>query len=340
MTEPLICARELSVTFPVGRTCLGKNSHVVQAVNGVSLDVARGTTLGLVGESGCGKSTLGRAILRLIEPTSGHISFDGIDVRSVSRRNLRALRRHMQMIFQDPVGSLNPRMKVGDVIGEPLAIHGVGPRRQRRQRVAELLERVGLSASQADRYPHEFSGGQRQRIGLARAIGLQPKFIVCDEPVSALDVSVQAQILNLLSDLKRELGLTLLFIAHNLAVVRLFSDRVAVMYLGKIVEEASTDDLFARPRHPYTMALLAAVPEPDPTKRHAESAVLRGDPPNPMAPPQGCGFHPRCAFATDRCRHESPSLREPTSATSGHRVACHHAETIPLWTAAASVSKP
>jgi len=293
----------------------------------VSFDILSGSTLGLVGESGCGKTTAGRTILRLVKATGGSVTFDGVDVLKADGRTLQTLRRDMQIVFQDPFGSLNPRMKVGRIVAEPLDVYAVGDERKRRERVAELLERVGLRGDDARRYPHEFSGGQRQRIGIARAIALNPRFVVLDEPVSALDVSIQAQILNLLNDLKAELKLTYLFIAHNLAVVEHFSDRVAVMYLGKIVEVADAADLYTRPQHPYTMALLASVPEPDPARRRERSSVV-GEPPSPLSPPSGCAFHPRCPFATEECRRVTPPLKSEPGAVAGHLVACHHVATI------------
>jgi len=304
-----------------------RSAAYVRAVDGVSFDVLRGTTLGLVGESGCGKTTAGRTILRLVAATGGSVFFDGADVLKADGRTLRTLRRHMQIVFQDPFGSLNPRMTVGRIVAEPLDVYAVGRRRERRDRVAELLTRVGLRSDDARRYPHEFSGGQRQRIGIARAIALNPRFVILDEPVSALDVSIQAQILNLLNDLKAELKLTYLFIAHNLAVVEHFSDRVAVMYLGKIVEVADAADLYARPRHPYTMALLASVPEHDPARRREPSPVF-GEPPSPLSPPSGCAFHPRCPFATEECRRVTPPLKSEPGLARGHLVACHHVGTI------------
>ena len=325
--ENLLDVRDLRVSFPIRRGPLARVTGHVRAVDGVSFGIARGTTLGLVGESGCGKTTLARAILRLIEPTAGEIRFDGVDVSAASNASLRKLRRDMQIVFQDPFGSLNPRMTVGRIIAEPLALYRIAAGRKRRAMVSELAERVGLAPSQMDRYPHEFSGGQRQRIGIARAIALKPKFIVCDEPVSALDVSVQSQILNLLSDLQEELGLTYLFIAHNLAVVEHFAGRVAVMYLGRIVEIADAVDLYNQPRHPYTMALLAAVPQPDPTRRR-EYVGLKGDVPNPLNPPTGCPFHPRCPFTTAVCREMPPFLENQSGPAPRHRVACHRAEKV------------
>ncbi|MEK7731908.1 MAG: dipeptide ABC transporter ATP-binding protein [Planctomycetota bacterium] len=324
---PLVQVRDLQTYFSARSRALGRNAEYVRAVDGVSFDILRGSTLGLVGESGCGKTTAGRTILRLVEATGGSVSFDGVDVLKADGRTLRTLRRDMQIVFQDPFGSLNPRMTVGGIVAEPLDVYAVGDGRERRERVAELLERVGLRSDDARRYPHEFSGGQRQRIGIARAIALNPRFVVLDEPVSALDVSIQAQILNLLNDLKAELKLTYLFIAHNLAVVEHFSDRVAVMYLGKIVEVADATDLYARPRHPYTMALLASVPEPDPARRRERSPVV-GEPPSPLSPPSGCTFHPRCPFATEECRRVTPPLKSEPGAAAGHLVACHHAATI------------
>ncbi|MHC4983362.1 MAG: ABC transporter ATP-binding protein [Planctomycetota bacterium] len=283
----------LRTYFPLGAGILGRKKRFVRAVDGVSFSVARGRTLGLVGESGSGKTTVGRTLLRLIPATDGKVIFDGSDVFAAGRSALRLLRRRMQVIFQDPVSSLNPRMTVGSIIAEPLRVHGIVPRRERRQRVGWLLERVGLSADYASRYPHEFSGGQRQRIGIARALASEPDFIVCDEPVSALDVSIQAQILNLLSDLQDDLGLSYLFIAHNLAVVEHFADEVAVMYLGRIVETAKRDRLYAEPLHPYTEALLSAVPVPEPGRDRSRIA-LPGEMPSPISPPPGCTFHPRC----------------------------------------------
>ena len=297
----------------------------VKAVDGVSFSIARGETLALVGESGCGKSTVGRTILRLQEPTGGRVAFDGQDVFALAREPLRALRRRMQIVFQDPYSSLNPRMTVGDAVAEGIEIHRLAPSRaERHARVAALLEEVGLDASYARRYPHEFSGGQRQRIGIARALAVEPSFIVCDEPVSALDVSVQAQVINLLKDLQERRGLSYLFIAHDLAVVRQIAHRIAVMYLGRIVETGPAEALLSDPRHPYTQALLSAVPEPDPTHRRAR-IVLAGDPPSPSNPPPGCPFHTRCfhPLRNERCREEVPRLRP----VHGTLAACHYAET-------------
>ncbi len=315
----LVRVRGLFKHFPVAGS-----DDVVRAVDGVTFDIYRGETLGLVGESGCGKSTVGRCLLRLIEPTRGEVYFEDEDVLSLSGKDLRALRREMQIIFQDPYASLNPRMKVRDIVGEPLLVHGVGSKRERRERVAELLAKVGLDPGYMNRFPHEFSGGQRQRIGIARALALNPKLIVADEPVSALDVSVQAQVVNLLEDLQREFNLTYLFISHGLAVVEHISDRVAVMYLGRIVEIASAADLYANPLHPYTRALLSAIPIPDP-ERKRERIVLHGDVPTPINPPRGCRFHTRCPEAIPECSQIDPDLRE---VAPGHSVACIR---VPGW---------
>jgi oligopeptide/dipeptide ABC transporter ATP-binding protein len=320
---PLLSVRDLKMHFPVRKGTFGRVTGHVKAVDGVSFDLWRGETLGLVGESGCGKSTTGRVILRLLEPTSGSVRFDGQDVAALDREGLRALRRRMQIVFQDPFGSLNPRMSVGAMLEEALKVHGLGGP-NRRDRAVELLERVGLRAEHVDRYPHEFSGGQRQRLGIARALSVEPDFLVLDEPVSALDVSVQAQVVNLLEDLQRELGLTYLFIAHDLALVEHVSDRVAVMYLGRIVEVADGGDLYRAPRHPYTKALLSAVPRPDPAGREQRKRiVLEGDVPSPSNPPSGCPFHPRCPSPAkdERCRSVLPAME---GGEFGHSAACHH----------------
>jgi len=319
-TQPLLSVRNLRKEFPIRKGVFARQVGAVKAVNDVSFDVARGETLGVVGESGCGKTTTGRAILRLIEPTSGEVRFEGRDVRSMGTAELRALRREMQIIFQDPWGSLNPRMRIGTIVREPLDIHKVGANRaERNAMVDRLLERVGLDPSMRDRYPHEISGGQRQRIGVARAIALRPKLIVADEPVSALDVSVQAQVINLMVDLQAEYGCAYLFIAHDLALVERIADRVAVMYLGRIVESGPTAELFRNPLHPYTKALLQAIPVPEPG-RPRERAILEGEIPSPTDPPPGCRFHTRCPVAIDVCRRDDPRLRE---VVSGRRVACH-----------------
>jgi oligopeptide/dipeptide ABC transporter ATP-binding protein len=325
--EAILRVANLKTHFPVRKGLFSRVHAWVRAVDGVSFEVRRGRTLGLVGESGCGKTTVGRTILRLIPATDGSVWFDGIDVFGLDRRRMRALRRRIQIIFQDPVGSLNPRMTVGTIVGEALSVHGIAYGRERHRRVAELLERVGLSASHVTRYPHEFSGGQRQRIGIARALALDPDLIICDEPVSALDVSIQSQILNLLDDLQDEFGLSYLFIAHNLAVIEHFSDDVAVMYLGKIVETASAREIYENPKHPYAQALLSAVPVPDP-EIQSQRIVLGGEVPSPMNPPPGCAFHPRCPLATERCRREVPLLIQHAGSEAGHLAACHYADDI------------
>jgi oligopeptide/dipeptide ABC transporter ATP-binding protein len=322
-TDVLLEARGLKKYFPVREGILKRTVAQLQAVDGVDLDVYRGETVGLVGESGCGKSTLGRTLLRLIEPTAGTVRFDGEEITGLGSSGLKAARRHMQIVFQDSVGSLDPRMKVRQLVGEGLKIHGLGNKAARDAAVLDMLERVGLPREAADRYPHQFSGGQRQRIGLARSLVLQPKFIVADEPVSALDVSIQSQVLNLLVELKREFDLTYLFVAHDLAVVGYISDRIAVMYLGKIVELSTAEDLFARPLHPYTQALLSANPEPVPGRKQRR-IVLTGDVPSPIDPPSGCRFRTRCPIAQQICAEVEPPLAEHGGA---HLAACHFAGT-------------
>jgi oligopeptide transport system ATP-binding protein len=315
---PLLEIRDLKKYFPVWSGLFGRTREHVKAIDGVSLDMADGETVGLVGESGCGKTTLGRCLVRLMEPTGGTITFERRELSSLSGPAMREMRRKMQIIFQDPYASLNPRMRIGEIIGEGLRIHGLAKGQDRKQRVVELLRRVGLRAEYYGRYPHEFSGGQRQRIGIARALAVNAKFIVADEPVSALDVSIQVQILNMMLDLQQELGLTYLFISHDLRVVEHVSDRVAVMYLGKIVEIAPAGELHREGQHPYTRALLSAVPVPDPTRK-GERIVLQGDVPSPIDPPLGCSFHPRCPFAKKRCAEEEPRLEFD----GAHGVACH-----------------
>jgi oligopeptide/dipeptide ABC transporter ATP-binding protein len=316
---PVLEVRDLKKHFPIRRGLLQHAAGVVFAVDGVSFTIQAGETLGLVGESGCGKSTVGRTVLRLIEPTAGSIRISGDDITTLNKSELRPYRRQMQIIFQDPFSSLDPRMSAGDIVAEPLRVHGVASGKAVRDKVAALFERVGLRRAQMDNYPHQFSGGQRQRIGIARALALQPKLIVGDEPVSALDVSIQAQVLNLMMDLQKEFGLAYLFISHNLAVVEHISHRIAVMYLGRIVEYTDKRTLFTRPLHPYTEQLLLAVPVPDPRVKRPKR-VLQGDVPSPINPPPGCHFHTRCPYVVDRCRTESPALRE---VKPGQLVACH-----------------
>lgn len=319
MSDPIIEVKNLKKYFYVGK------NQSLKAVNDISFTIREGETLGMVGESGCGKSTVGRTMLRLYEPTSGEMKYKGKNIYNLSGSKMKQLRREIQMIFQDPYASLNPRMTITDIIGEALDIHGlVNNKKQRKQRVEELLDLVGLNPDHATRYPHEFSGGQRQRIGIARALAVDPKFIICDEPISALDVSIQAQVVNLLQDLQRKLGLTYLFIAHDLSMVKHISDRVAVMYLGKMVELASSKALYEKPLHPYTKALMSAIPIPDPKAvASKERIVLEGDLPSPIDPPSGCFFRTRCPIATDKCAEIEPPLEEMKS---GHWAACHYAE--------------
>ncbi|RJX36884.1 dipeptide ABC transporter ATP-binding protein [Paenibacillus pinisoli] len=318
MSSPLVQVNDLRKFFNLGK------GNILKAVNDISFEIGRGETVGVVGESGCGKSTAGRTILRLYEPTSGGVTFDGKDIYKLRGSELKALRRNMQMIFQDPYASLNPRMTVGDIIGEALDIHNLaGSKAERKRKVEGLLDLVNLNSDHATRYPHEFSGGQRQRIGIARALAVDPKFIIADEPISALDVSIQAQVVNLMQELQRKMGLTYLFIAHDLSMVKHISDRVAVMYLGKIVELAESSELYDNPRHPYTRALLSAIPIPDPkVEAERERIVLKGDLPSPINPPSGCQFHTRCPIATEKCKTDAPKLAE---VSKGHFAACHYA---------------
>jgi len=319
MSESLLKVENLVKSFPIHGGFWGREVAAVQAVQGVSFDLKRGETLGLVGESGCGKSTLGRCLIRLIDSTSGKISFKGKDITHSSGEELRNLRRQMQIIFQDPFASLNPRMTIGSILEEPLEIHGLFPSpKDRKDRIRELVDLVGLRAEHLSRYPHEFSGGQRQRVGIARALAVQPELIVCDEPVSALDVSIQAQVINLMMDLQQKLGLTYVFIAHDLKVVEHVSTKVAVMYLGKIVEMATAKDLYINPQHPYTKALLSAIPVPDP-KPKVQRVILTGDVPSPINPPTGCHFHPRCPVAIEDCKTQVPRLEEKVP---NHTAAC------------------
>jgi oligopeptide transport system ATP-binding protein len=320
----LVAVEDLALHFPVYQGLLRRQVGSVRAVDGLTFDIRRGETLGLVGESGCGKSTTGRALLRLYKPTGGRIAFDGRDIAALEGEALRAMRPRMQMIFQDPQASLNPRMTVGAIVEEPLIEHGVLRQAGRRERVRELLDAVGLNPEYVNRYPHEFSGGQRQRIGIARALALDPDFIVCDEPIAALDVSIQAQVVNLLQDLQRKLGLTYLFISHDLSMVRYIATRVAVMYLGRMMELAEVHDLFRAPKHPYTRALLSAVPVPDPKVEAARQRILlKGDIPSPVNPPSGCRFRTRCPWAAEVCAKEEPEWR---TLADGRKVACHFAE--------------
>jgi oligopeptide/dipeptide ABC transporter ATP-binding protein len=316
--KPLIEVKNIKKFFPV-KGLLGKTVQHVKAVNDVSFTLYEGETFGLVGESGCGKSTLGRTILRLIEPTDGQALYRNQNIFSLSAREMRSMRQELQMVFQDPYSSLNPRKRIGATLEESLAIHGIDSKQERTDKAIEILHKVGMQADHFYRFPHEFSGGQRQRIGLARALILSPKLIICDEPVSALDVSIQSQIINLMQQLQREFDLTFLFIAHDISVVRHISDRIGVMYLGRLVEQAPTDDLFAQPLHPYTQALLSAVPLPNP-KMKRDRIILKGDIPSPMNPPSGCAFHTRCPFTMDICRKEAPQMKEMSP---GHLVSCH-----------------
>jgi oligopeptide/dipeptide ABC transporter ATP-binding protein len=324
MTSALLQVSDLKMHFPLRGGVLFRPVATVRAVDGVNLTVEAGQTLGLVGESGCGKTTVGRCVVRLYRPTAGRVRVDGQDLAVVRGGRLKQIRRDLQMIFQDPFESLNARHTVGEILREPFRIHRIGGPGQQAAAVERLLERVGLDPGAQNRFPHEFSGGQRQRIGIARAVALNPRLIVCDEPVSALDVSIQSQILNLLLDLQREMGLAYLFITHDLAVVKHVSDRIAVMYLGKIVETADADRLYQAPLHPYTVALISAIPVPDPARRKGRP-LLGGDVPSPIDPPAGCRFHPRCPLAVDRCRREEPVLQAMDGAEPDHRVACHRA---------------
>ena len=317
--EPLLNVRNLKKYFPIRRGVLSRVAAYVKAVDDISFEINRGETLGLVGESGCGKTTAGRSILRLIEPDAGSVRFDGVDLRGLSKKDLRRKRRDMQLIFQDPYASLNPRMTIRTIVGEPFAIHRLASGLDREHRVADLLKTVGLDPAVMNRYPHEFSGGQRQRIGIARSLALKPKLVVADEPVSALDVSIQAQIINLLADLQQQFGLTYLFISHAIPVIEHISSHIGVMYLGKLVELGTSAQICLAPRHPYTQALLSAVPIPDPSAKKTR-VVLRGDVPTPINPPSGCRFHTRCPIAVDRCKVEEPELRK---IEEGRDVACH-----------------
>jgi oligopeptide/dipeptide ABC transporter ATP-binding protein len=335
VSPPLLAAEGLTRHFVLHRSALGRPTAIVKAVDGVSFTLRAGETLALVGESGSGKSTVGRLVLRLIEPTAGRIVFAGRDLSRLGAAELRAFRRNAQLVFQDPYASLNPRMTVGDILAEPIALHAMVPPARRRERVAELLDMVGLDPRFAGRYPHEFSGGQRQRIAIARALAVEPKLVVCDEPVSSLDVSIRSQVLNLLQDLRARLGLAYLFISHDLAVVKHLADRVAVMNFGRIVETADADALFAAPRHPYTRALLSAIPVPQPHARR-DRMILAGDMPSALEPPAGCHFHPRCPFAVERCRIERPALVDDGA---GHAAACHRWTELPAVGAVAEAGR-
>ncbi|NJP37877.1 ABC transporter ATP-binding protein [Alkalicoccus luteus] len=330
MTTPqqILKVQNLKQYFPIKGGIFGRKVNDVKAVDDISFEVNAGETLSIVGESGCGKSTTGRAILRLDNPTSGTVEFNGKDLVSLSKKEMRDMRKDLQIIFQDPYASINPRQTVRQILNEAMEIQNVAPKKDREERIKELMKTVGLGEHQIDRFPHEFSGGQRQRIGIARALSVDPKMIICDESVSALDVSIQAQVLNLLKKLQRDLDLTYLFISHDLGVVRHISDRVLVMYLGKIVEIADKKSLFDNPKHPYTRTLLSAIPVPDPTKRK-EQIILKGDVPSPIDPPEGCRFHTRCPFATDKCKTDDPELRTNDDLMKdGHRAACHYIEEI------------
>lgn len=327
MQKELLKVTDLKQHFPIKGGLLGRTINHVKAVDGVSFTVHEGETVSIVGESGCGKSTTGRAILRLDEPTNGEIEFDGDDLLSYKKKQMRDARKDLQVIFQDPYASLNPRQTVRQILGESMQIQNVVPKKDREARILELMDTVGLGPHQIDRYPHEFSGGQRQRVGIARALSVDPKLIICDEAVSALDVSIQAQVLNLLKKLQRELNLTYLFISHDLGVVRHISDRVIVMYLGKIVEIADKKSLFENPQHPYTKSLLSAIPSINPEKKR-ERIILSGDVPSPINPPTGCRFHTRCPFATEKCVTDVPELRNEDYMTKGHQAACHYIEEI------------
>lgn len=329
-STPLLKVEHLHKEFPTGSGFMGGkfSKKVVSAVNDLSFEIRAGETFGLVGESGCGKSTTGRAIMHLDPPTSGKVYFEGRDISKMNKKELKAMRREMQFIFQDPYASLNPRMTIGEIISEPMVIHGIGTPEERIERVRELLDVVGLNPEHINRYPHEFSGGQRQRVGIARSFILRPKLIICDEPVSALDVSIQAQVLNLLKDLQKQYGTAYLFIAHDLSVVQHISDRVAVMYLGKMVELSDWKSLYAEPNHPYSQALLSAVPIPDPdVQQNRKRIILAGDPPSPIDPPSGCRFHTRCPIAQAKCSEEAPEFRE---IGEGHFCACHYAAPFPI----------